>query len=105
MYGLSKVHKVNCPLRPVVSYINTPSYFMAKYFINIRKSVPRPFSNMKNSLDFISKIKNLEIPNNHIIISSDLTSLFTNVPLNLVLTSIEKRWHYVSPNRKLFGSV
>ena len=24
MYGLLKVHKENCPLRPVVSYINTP---------------------------------------------------------------------------------
>ena len=31
----------------------------------------------------------------------DVTSLFTNVPLNLFLTSIEKRWHYISPNTKL----
>ena len=30
-----------------------------------------------------------------------VTSLFTNVPLNLVLTSIEKRWHHISPNTKL----
>ena len=32
--------------------------------------------------------------------SLDVTSLFTNVPLNIVLISIEKRWHYISPNTK-----
>ena len=47
MYGLPKVHKANYPLRPVVSYINTPSYFMAKYFKNILKLVPKPSSNIK----------------------------------------------------------
>ena len=33
--------------------------------------------------------------------SLDVISLFTNVPLNLVLTSIERRWHYISPSTKL----
>ena len=59
MYGLSKVHKYNFPLGSVVSYnINTPSYFMPKFFNNIFKSVPKPPSNIKNSFEFISKIKN-----------------------------------------------
>ena len=57
MYGLPKVHKDNCPLRPVVSYINSP-YFMVKFFNNILKSVRKPFSNIKNSFEFINKIKN-----------------------------------------------
>ena len=91
MYSLPKVHKENFPLRPVVSYINTPFYFMPKYFNNILKLVPKPFSNIKIFLEFISKIKNIRIPDNHIMMSLDVTSLFTNVPLNLVFTSIEKR--------------
>ena len=90
MYGLPKVLKDNCPLRPMVSYINTPSYFMGKFFNNILKSVPKPPSNIKNSFEFISKIKNLKIPNNYTIMSLDVISLFTEIPLDLVLISIEK---------------
>ena len=101
MYGLPKVHKENWPLRRVVSYTNTPSYFMAKYFDNILKSVPNTFCNIKNSLEFISKIKNKKIPYNHTMVSLDVNSLFTNVPLDLFITSIEKIWHYISPNTKL----
>ena len=58
MYGLPKVHKENCPLRPVVPYINNPSYFMEKFVNNILKPVPKPPSIIKNSFEFISKIKN-----------------------------------------------
>ena len=101
MYDLPKVHKDNCPLRPVVSYINSPSYFMAKFFKNILKSVPKPFSNMKNSFEFINKIKNLKIPNNYAMVSLDVISFFTNIPLDLVLISIEKRWYCISKFTKL----
>ena len=90
MYGLPKVHKENCPLRPVVSYINTPSYLMAKYFDNILKSVRNPFSNIKNSLEFFSKIKNKKIPYNHTMVSLDVNSLFTNVPLDRLLLALKK---------------
>ena len=74
---------------------------MAKYFDNILKSVPTPFYNIKNSLEFISKIKNKKIPYNHTMASLDVNSLFTNVLLDLVIASIEKRWHYIAPNTKL----
>ena len=33
--------------------------------------------------------------------SIDVVSLFTNIPLNLVLTSIKKRWHYIFNSTKL----
>ena len=34
-YGLSKIHKQNFPLCPVVSLINTPTYCMSKIFAKI----------------------------------------------------------------------
>ena len=74
---------------------------MANYFNNILILVPKSSSNIKNSLEFISKIKNIKIPDDHIMMSLNVISLFTNVPLNLVLNSIERRWHYISPNTKL----
>ena len=33
--------------------------------------------------------------------SLGVVSLFTNIPLDLVLTSIKKRWHYISKSSKL----
>ena len=74
---------------------------MEKFFNNILKSVPKPFLNIKNSFEFIHKIKNLKIPNNYTMISLDVISLSTNIPLDLVLISIEKRWYCISKFTKL----
>ena len=35
MYGLPKTHKENYPMRPVVSCINSPTYFLAKTSLSI----------------------------------------------------------------------
>ena len=87
-------HKENCPLRPVVSCINSPAYFLSKTLNNIlNESLPKPNSFMKNFIDLIDRIKNVKIPHNYVLLSLDVSSLFTNVPIHLVLTGIEKRWH------------
>ena len=92
IYGLPKIHKENFPLRPVVSLINTPTYNMSKTFANIFKdSLPSPKSQVKNSFIFKEVITKIKIPSDHIMISLDVTSLFTNVPIDLVKNSIEKR--------------
>ena len=33
IYGLPKIHKQNFPLRPVVSLINTPTYYICQSFL------------------------------------------------------------------------
>ena len=96
IYGLPKIHKQNFPLRPVVSLINTPTYYMSKFFKKIlRKSLPSPNSQVKNSFIFKDIISKTKIPTDHIMISLDVSSLFTNVPLDLVINSIKKRWSFI----------
>ena len=34
-------------------------------------------------------IKNLKIPDNHILVSLDVTSLYINIPLDLVMQSVQ----------------
>ena len=69
----------------MVSCINFPSYFMAKFLNNILKSVPKPFSNIKNSFEFINKIKNFKIPNNYTMTGNNqekfkrLSSMFRSI--------------------------
>ena len=35
LYGLPKIHKASCPLRPIVSSINSPTYHLSRYLANI----------------------------------------------------------------------
>lgn len=56
---------------------------------------------MKNSYDFMEKIKDIIIPDNHILISSDVTSLYTNVSKKLVIESIKKIFPEISNKFKI----
>ena len=48
IYGLPKIHKQNCPLRPVVSLINSPTFYMAKLFNDFFfKSLKTPLTQIK----------------------------------------------------------
>ena len=81
LYGLVKVHKENNPLRPVCSMINTPEHCLAKFLDNIIK--PHiPNQNMLNSTtNFLDKLDKFEIKPGDKMVSFDVVSLFTNVPL------------------------
>ena len=56
---------------------------------------------IKNSYDFIDKIKDIKIPEDHILISLDVTSLYTNVGERLFIESIEKRYSAISSKFKI----
>ena len=91
-----KLHKVGEPIRPVVSFVNAPSSKLSKKLISIIKFNTKFKSkySIKNSLDLIDKIKNLEIPNRSLLISFDVKSLFPSVPpadvLGITRTLLQK---------------
>ena len=37
LYGLPKIHKPAIPLRPIASFVNSPTYQLSKHLLNIRK--------------------------------------------------------------------
>ena len=61
-------------------------------FFTLRKALPKPVSALKNSKTLIEILSNLNFSQNHITMSLDVTSLFTNVPTELVLKGIDRRW-------------
>ena len=77
LYGLAKVHKVNTPLRPVLSLPGSSVYnlnkILAKFFEKIEGA--------NNSLDARQILESTNLEPNESLISLDVKSLHTNVPL------------------------
>ena len=81
-YGLPKVHKQDIPLRPIVSSIGSLTYQTARHLANILGPlVGKTIHHIKNSGDFIKKIKDLEVPPARKMVSFDVTALFTSIPV------------------------
>lgn len=77
-------------------------YDFSNFFLNILKNCSG-FNGrtIKNSYEFKAKIKNLIVPADHTIISLDIISLLTNVPYELVLKSIDKKWNNIKKHTTL----
>ena len=78
-YGLPKIHKPHMPLRPIVSGIGSVSEGVAKHLSKLLYSVKGKNGNsIKNSIDFVNKIKDIEVPPGRKMVSFDVSALFTS---------------------------
>lgn len=92
IYGLRKIHKEACKLRPVVSSIKGPSYKLGRYIHQILSPLACGNNiNVKDSTEFVTFINKAQLPENYILISLDVVSLFTNIPKKLVNKIIEEK--------------
>ena len=95
-YGLPTLHKPNCPLRPITSYIGSPTYNLSKCISkSLQKTVGLNEFYIKDSWNLKHEISNLNIPKNFTIISLDIVSMYTNITWDLVVISIKSRWKNV----------
>ena len=83
MYGLPKIHKEGSPIRPIISSIGTYTHKLAQYLDEIIK--PGLSNNefmIKDNFDFVNIMSETKINQDEYIVSFDVSSLFTNVPVN-----------------------
>ena len=102
-FGLAKVHKLDknapkvesLPLRPVISNIGTATYEISKYLSKVIAPIAKSSYTIESTKDFINKLKGQHIGSDFVMTSFDVTSLFTNVPLdytiNVILDKIYKK--------------
>ncbi|CAF5019252.1 unnamed protein product [Rotaria sp. Silwood1] len=82
IYGLPKIHKIGAPLRPIVSASGTFNYNLAKLLANKLDHLRKNDTIITNTFAFVDELLALEFDNSQIkMVSLDITSLFTNVPL------------------------
>ena len=82
IYGVPKIHKANAPLRPIVSSVNTLAYNLSGHLAKILSPLTGNSNyTVKNSGEFANIISKETIPTDEAMISFDVESLFTNVPI------------------------
>ena len=85
IYGTPKMHKFSSSdtfpkLRLIVSSIGTFNYDLARFLCDLLSPlVPNDYS-CKDTFSFVSQIKNANL-SKKFLVSYDVTSLFTNIPL------------------------
>ena len=76
-------------VNPIVSYSGSPLYNLNKYIANILKAYVKYENNAKNSTTFSNYIRNVSIEYDEIMVSFDVTSLYTNIPIIDMLNIIK----------------
>ena len=91
-FSFQKKIKINISRYPQ-NAVTSPSYILSKFYHDILKNIVcERESHIINSTDFVNKIKQYKIPENYKLVSFDVKSLFTNIPLKLVISLITKKW-------------
>ena len=85
IYGTPKMHKFSSSdsfpkFRPIVSFIGTFNYNLARFICDLCSPLVANDYSCKDSFSFVSQINNANL-SKKILVSYDVTSLFTNIPL------------------------
>lgn len=96
-YGLPKIHKPRYPLRLIVSSVNSPLYTLAYYLhYIIHNKIHWPKSHIKNSYQLANELSSIRLEPNYKLVSLDVVSLFTNIPIEFAINSVANRWNHIS---------
>ena len=82
LYGLPKLHKENIPVRPVLSARKTPLYTFSKFLIQFIENFTSNEFTLKNNMQLVDDLKNLQLNSESYMVSYDIESLYTNIPID-----------------------
>ena len=96
LYGMCKVHKdldgLSPPFRPILAAIGTPTYNLSKFFVPLLKDHTVNEYTLNDSFTFAEDIVKQD-PSLYMV-SFDVASLFTNIPLNETIDlCVDKLYH------------
>ena len=91
IYGLPKIHKPGNPLRPIVSFYDTPLSALHKQLSEVLKPLTLSDIRLKNSEDFLNKFRLRTNPENSCYCSLEVKSLYTTCDMRKALDTVTER--------------
>ena len=89
LYTTANVHNLQngeilneLTMRPIISNIGAVTYETAKFLNSLLASLGKSDRSILNTEAFVNQVKGQRMPEGYKMISFDVKSLFTNVPLN-----------------------
>ena len=89
-YGTTKVHKLKLdetdkigklPFRQIISNVGTAAHKTGQHLCRLLAPLGNPEYTVKNTKEFVEKIRQTKAPDGYQMVSFDVVSPFTNVPL------------------------
>ena len=95
-YGLPHIHKLDTPLRPIVSSCGSVTYGVAKELTTILKPlVGKSPHHINSTQDFVEQVRHITLAPGECLSSYEVSHLFTSVPvdppLRVIKDLLEKR--------------
>jgi hypothetical protein len=82
-YMLPKIHKPGNPGRPIVSACGGPTSKLSSFIdAHLKLVVPRIPSYLKDTTHFLQKLESLDLPQDFILATIDVSSLYTNIHID-----------------------
>ena len=91
LYGLPKTHKKKLAMRPILSATGTYNYKLAKWLDEKLKPLSVNDHTVSDIFQFAEELHGMEINDHDILVSYDVSSLFTNVPVDETIENIVER--------------
>ena len=93
-YLLPKIHKENNPGRPIVSANGHPTEKISEFVdFHLRPLVETLPSHIKDTTDYLKKMETMNpLPSNTLLVSMDVTSLYTNIPHDDGIAACKEMW-------------
>jgi len=94
--SLPKIHKEDCPIRPIVNFKNAPAYQLSKELQKILKNKVTLDNNksIKNTSELIENLKSVPINETTKMVSFDITNMYANVnkheAINIIQSHLQK---------------
>ena len=88
-YTLTKIHKPTPVGRPIISGCSGPTERISAFVDHLIQPIAQlQASYLKDTTDFINFIERIKLPKSAILVSMDVTSLYTNIPQREGITTV-----------------
>ena len=92
-YLLPKIHKDGIPGRPIVSAIGHHTEKISEFLdYHLRHHVEKLPSFLKDTTDYLNKTPSSNLPDGTLLVTMDVTSLYTNIPHDEGIAACKKVW-------------